>query len=297
MLDVIIRDGSIVDGTGAPARPGDVGIRDGRIVAVGDVDEPATRTIDADGKVVAPGFVDIHTHYDAQVFFDTTLSPSPLHGVTTVIGGNCGFTIAPLGPEHGDYLLRMLARVEGMSASALGRRRALGLEVASASTSTGSTARSRRTRASSSATRRSAASSWASARPKGPATPDDLAAMEQLLAESLRRRRARASRRRGRARTTTPTATWCRRGTRPRTSSSRCAASCPRHPGTTLEFIPCVGQFEDYAPDLMTRMSLAANRPLNWNVLFVSAGQRSDGRAQPRGVRLREPSTAAGCSR
>ena len=63
--------------------------------------------------------------------------------------------------------------------------------------------------------------------------------------------------------------------------------SCRDHPGTTLEFIPCVGQFEDYAPDLMTRMSLAANRPLNWNVLFVSAGQRSDGRAQPRGVRLR----------
>ena len=75
MLDVLIRDGLIVDGTGAPARPGAVGIRDGRIVAVGEVDEPARRTIAVDGKVIAPGFVDVHTHYDAQAFFDTTPEP------------------------------------------------------------------------------------------------------------------------------------------------------------------------------------------------------------------------------
>src|SRR6185312_10919570 len=111
VLDTKIVGGDIVDGTGRKASRGDVGIRDGRIVAVGQVGEPALRTLDAAGRVVAPGFIDARTHYDAQAFWDPKLSPSCFHGVTTVVGGFCGFSIAPLTAESAEYLKPMLARV------------------------------------------------------------------------------------------------------------------------------------------------------------------------------------------
>jgi N-acyl-D-aspartate/D-glutamate deacylase len=118
-FDLAIRGGTLVDGTGAPPRPGDLGIRDGRIAAVGRLRGSAERTLDASGCAVAPGFVDIHTHYDAQVLWDRMLSISPWHGVTTVVMGNCGFGLAPTRPEHRDLILRTLESVEGMSLAAL----------------------------------------------------------------------------------------------------------------------------------------------------------------------------------
>ena len=117
--DLKITGGTIVDGTGSEGYRGDVGVRNGRVAALGRVTGDATRTIDADGCVVSPGFVDIHTHYDAQILWDRMLSISPWHGVTTAVLGNCGFGVAPMREEHRETVMRTLEKVEGMAYEAL----------------------------------------------------------------------------------------------------------------------------------------------------------------------------------
>jgi N-acyl-D-aspartate/D-glutamate deacylase len=122
-MDLLLRDASLIDGTGAPARPADVAVEDDRIAAVAPPGElsagPGTEVVDLDGLALAPGFIDIHTHYDAQILWDGDLTPSSWHGVTSVVMGNCGFGVAPVRSEHHDTIVRTLENVEGMSADAL----------------------------------------------------------------------------------------------------------------------------------------------------------------------------------
>ena len=115
MLDLVIRNARIVDGTGTPAFMGDLGVADGRIRSIGpSAGQTAERVLDADGLVLAPGFVDPHTHYDAQIAWDPMLTCSPWHGVTTVIMGNCGVGVAPVKPETREILMQDLVNVEAI---------------------------------------------------------------------------------------------------------------------------------------------------------------------------------------
>ncbi len=268
MLDLLIAGGLVVDGTGAPGTRADVGVRDGRIVALGSTDEPARRRIDADGLVVAPGIVDIHTHYDAQVFWDASLTPSSLHGITTVVGGNCGFSVAPLTPEAGPYRMQMLAMVEGMPLESLEQGvpwdwRSFGdyldrLE--------GTLAINAGFLVGHSALRRVAMGPAAIGEQ---ATPEHIARMQSLLHESLAA---------GALGFSSSQATTHNDGDGNPVPSrfatdEELALLCSTvgdHPGTTLEFIPTVGPFGEEHCETMTRMSLAAKRSLNWNVLVVN---------------------------
>ena len=276
MLDIRIAGGTIIDGTGAPRTEGDIGIRDGRIVAVGNeataAAGPAERTIDASGQVVAPGFVDIHTHFDAQVFWDTTLSPSPLHGVTTVIGGNCGFTIAPLEPDHGDYLMRMLARVEGMPLESLQEGvpwdwRSFGEYLDSID---GTLMPNAGFLVGHCALRRVVMGERSVGHE---ATPDELDAMKRMLADSIAAGGLGFS------------SSWAKTHNDAagepvpsrHASTSELIELCSvlrSSPAVAIEFIPTIERFDDDVYQLLADMSVAADRPLNWNVIFANGRHR-----------------------
>ena len=119
-FDLLVRGGHVVDGSGRSGFQADVAVANGKIVAVEPgIPGTATRVIDAQGRIVAPGFIDIHTHFDAQVLWDPALASTVRHGITSVVAGNCGFTVSPVSPGDGDFIIQMLARVEGMPADAL----------------------------------------------------------------------------------------------------------------------------------------------------------------------------------
>jgi N-acyl-D-aspartate/D-glutamate deacylase len=265
MLDLIIENAKIIDGTGSDAYAGSIGIKDGKIAAVGNVTDTAKATLDAQGRVVCPGFIDVHTHYDAQVFWDGTLSPSCYHGVTTIFGGLCGFSIAPLSKEAAPYLLHMLARVEGMPVSSLTEgvpwdwqsfaeylnklEGGLGVNAGFM--------------AGHSAIRRVVMGERAVGEE---ASPEELKAMTDLLGQSL------AEGAIGFSSTISPTHNDADGQPVPSRHASReeliaLAAVCRDYEGTSLEFLPGVGYFSEDTKQLLSDLSTAAQRPLNWNLL------------------------------
>ncbi|MBQ1094260.1 D-aminoacylase [Streptomyces sp. B93] len=274
MLDHIIQGATVVDGTGSPAYTADVGLRDGRIAAVGKITSPARTREDASGLVLTPGFVDPHTHYDAQLFWDPYATPSLNHGVTTVAAGNCGFTLAPLNPERpadADYTRRMMSKVEGMSLVALEEGApwswhgfgeyldALEGRIAvNAGFMVGHCA-----------LRRYVMGAEAVG---GQPSEEQLARMVRLLHEAMDAGAWGFS--------TTQSSTHSDGDGQPVASRHArpaellaLARAVGEHEGTQIEAIVagCLDQFSDAEIELLAELSATAGRPLNWNVLTVDA--------------------------
>ena len=267
MFDLLITDARVIDGTGAPSYTADVGVTDGRIAAIGRLREPARRTIPAGGRVLAPGFIDVHTHYDAQLFWDPTLSPSTLHGVTSMVVGNCGFSIAPLARETMPYLRRMLARVEGMPVESL--EQGLPWDWASfgdyLARLEGGIGPNVAFLCGHSALRLAAMGERALGNEP---TPEELERMKALLAASIREGAI------GFSSTLAPSHNDMEGRPVPSRYAAReelveLARVCGDTPGTMLGFIPGLDPWTDFERGLMTEMSLAAGRPLNWNPVLL----------------------------
>ncbi|MFF9197412.1 amidohydrolase family protein [Streptomyces sp. NPDC014779] len=273
MLDHLIKGATVVDGTGAPARVADVGIRDGRIVLPGP-GATARTTEDATGLVLAPGFVDPHTHYDAQLFWDPYATPSMNHGVTTVAGGNCGFTLAPLHPdrpEDADYTRRMMSRVEGMALKALEE----GVDWTWSSFAEYLDALEGRIAVNAGfmvghcALRRYVMGPDAVG---GQPSEEQLARMVGLLKEAMAAGAWGLSTTQSATHSDGDGAPVASRHARPEELIAL-ARAVGEHEGTQLEAIVagCLDQFSDAEIELFTEMSAAAGRPLNWNVLTIDA--------------------------
>ncbi|MFF3552690.1 amidohydrolase family protein [Streptomyces tsukubensis] len=277
MLDHLVRSATVVDGTGTSAYPADVGLRNGRIAVVappGTVTEAARTAEDATGLVLAPGFVDPHTHYDAQLFWDPYATPSLNHGVTTVAGGNCGFTLAPLHPARpadADYTRRMLARVEGMSLIALEEGAPWNWHTFGEYLDAleGRIAVNAGFMVGHCALRRHVMGEDAIG---GRPTAEQLTAMVDLLHDALRAGAWGLS--------TTQSGTHSDGDGRPVASRHArpdellaLSRAVGAHEGTQLEAIVagCLDRFSDDEIDLFVAMTAAAGRPLNWNVLTVDA--------------------------
>ncbi|MQT01314.1 N-acyl-D-amino-acid deacylase family protein [Streptomyces jumonjinensis] len=277
MLDHLIRSATVVDGTGAPSYPADVGVRDGRIAAItapGALTEQAATSEDATGLVLAPGFVDPHTHYDAQLFWDPYATPSLNHGVTTVAAGNCGFSLAPLNPDRpadADYTRRMMSKVEGMSLVALEEGApwnwhgfgeyldALEGRIAvNAGFMVGHCALRRHVMGPDAI--------------GGQPSPEQLRRMLDLCHEAMEAGAWGLSTTQSSTHTDGDGVPVASRHAPPEEPIALSKAVAD-HEGTQLEAIVagCLDQFSDDEIDLFTAMTAAAGRPLNWNVLTIDA--------------------------
>ena len=267
MLDVAIVGGDLIDGTGVQRRRADVGIRDGRIVAIGTLEEDAHRRVDATGKVVSPGFIDVHTHFDAQIVWDPYLTPSPLHGVTTAIGGNCGFTLAPMEEHAATYLTEMLARVEGIPLETI----RAGVDITwrtfeeYLARMDGNVAINMGFLVGHSTVRRVVMGDGF----RRAANENEIGQMERMVDESL------AAGALGFSSSLSDTHNDGNNEPVPSRFATeeeilRLCATLRSHAGTWLEFIPwATGPFPEERAMLMAKMSVAAARPLNWNLLTV----------------------------
>ncbi|SMQ17037.1 N-acyl-D-aspartate/D-glutamate deacylase [Streptomyces sp. Ag82_O1-12] len=274
MLDHVIQGATVVDGTGASAYTADVGIRDGRIAVVGTVTEGARSVEDATGLVLTPGFVDPHTHYDAQLFWDPYATPSLNHGVTTVAGGNCGFTLAPLHPDRpgdADYTRRMMSRVEGMALVALEEGapwnwHSFGEYLDALE---GRIAVNAGFMVGHCALRRYVMGPEAVG---GQPTQEQLAAMVRLLREAMDAGAWGLSTTQSTSHSDGDGQPVASRHAQPAEllALSRAVGECE---GTQIEAIVagCLDQFSDAEIDLFVEMSAVAGRPLNWNVLTIDA--------------------------